>query len=372
LTYLLFENRKGYCAYYAGATLFMLRSLGIPSRLAAGFLTIDRSSKNPGWYWFYEDQAHAWVQAYFPGYGWMDFDTTIPDVNTQQASQHDQTPPLDMQQVYLVADGEVTNVDTVGKLVQMKVKNLLYHDQNYTTNTTLDLSTDASRATVSADTATVPLSALKKGMHITAASYAAVLKNIEATATDSMLSIFKKIPSPVPVDEIKIIEKDEAKKLNKKEQLAASKPIDWINMMWASLAAVATFILLLFLTPYFIWLYYNSRAKRNDGNARLAAFNKYRAASYYLNQLGYSRAMLGPQQYALQTDEQFGTRFSPFIAVYQKAKYSSAALTPREEEIVTQFYNNFIAEINKNVPFKTRFNRFLNIYNTIGYFSQPK
>ena len=82
--------------------------------------------------------------------------------------------------------------------------------------------------------------------------------------------------------------------------------------------------------------------------------------------------MLGPQQYALQTDEQFGTRFSPFIAVYQKAKYSSAALTPREEEIVTQFYNNFIAEINKNVPFKTRFNRFLNIYNTIGYFSQPK
>ena len=125
LSYFLFENRKGYCAYYAGATLFMLRSLGIPSRLAAGFLTIDRSSKNPGWYWFYEDQAHAWVQAYFPGYGWMDFDTTIPDVNTQQASQPDQTPPLDMQQVYLVADGEVANVDTVGKLVQMKVKNLL-------------------------------------------------------------------------------------------------------------------------------------------------------------------------------------------------------------------------------------------------------
>ncbi len=100
LNYFLFDNRKGYCAYYAGATLFMLRALGIPSRIAAGFLTIDRSSKNPGWYWFYEDQAHAWVQVYFPGYGWMDFDTTIPDVNTQQASQPDQTPPLDMQQVY--------------------------------------------------------------------------------------------------------------------------------------------------------------------------------------------------------------------------------------------------------------------------------
>jgi protein-glutamine gamma-glutamyltransferase len=63
LNYFLFENKKGYCAYYAGATLFLLRSLGIPSRIAAGFLTVDRSSKNPGWYWFYADQAHAWVQS---------------------------------------------------------------------------------------------------------------------------------------------------------------------------------------------------------------------------------------------------------------------------------------------------------------------
>ncbi len=68
LMYFLFENRKGYCAYYAGATLFMLRSLGIPSRIAVGFLTVDRSGgKNKGWYWYYADQAHAWVQVYFPG-----------------------------------------------------------------------------------------------------------------------------------------------------------------------------------------------------------------------------------------------------------------------------------------------------------------
>jgi transglutaminase-like putative cysteine protease len=92
LNYFLFENRKGYCAYFAGATLFLLRSLGIPSRIAAGFLTVDRSSKNPGWYWFYADQAHAWVQLYFEGYGWIDFDTTVPDQNTQQSPQPDGTP----------------------------------------------------------------------------------------------------------------------------------------------------------------------------------------------------------------------------------------------------------------------------------------
>ncbi len=42
LTYFLFENRKGYCAYYAGATLFLLRALGMPTRVATGFLTVDR------------------------------------------------------------------------------------------------------------------------------------------------------------------------------------------------------------------------------------------------------------------------------------------------------------------------------------------
>ncbi len=371
LSYFLFENRKGYCAYYAGATLFMLRALGIPSRLAAGFLTIDRSSKNPGWYWFYEDQAHAWVQVYFPGYGWMDFDTTIPDVNTQQASQPDQTPPLDMQQVYLVADGEVTSVDTVGKIVRMKVNNLLYHDKNYTTRQAIDLTTDARLATITADTAAVPLSALKKGMHITAASYAEVLKNINPAEKDSVLSIFKKMPSPVPVDEIKIIEKEDAKQQKKKEQRSADKPVDWIKTAWIALGAAGGFILLLFSLPYFVWVYFNNRAKGN-ANARLSAYNKYRAANYYLHQLGYSRAMQGPQQYALQTDEQFGTNFSAFSAVYQKVKYSKALLSPKEEETINSFYESFTSRVNQSVPFKIRFNRFLNIYNTVGYFSQPK
>jgi hypothetical protein len=92
----------------------------------AGFLTVDRSSKNPGWYWFYEDQAHAWVQIFFPGYGWIDFDTTIPDVNTQQAPQPDETPPLNMQDAYFVADGIVTSIDTITKRMTADVSKILF------------------------------------------------------------------------------------------------------------------------------------------------------------------------------------------------------------------------------------------------------
>ena len=105
LQYFLFENRKGYCAYFAGATLFMLRSLGIPSRLAVGFLTVDRSGgKNKGWYWYYADQAHAWVQVYIPGYGWLDFDTTVGNDEAQQAPQTDGTPPMQPPVAFLAAE----------------------------------------------------------------------------------------------------------------------------------------------------------------------------------------------------------------------------------------------------------------------------
>ena len=371
LTYFLFDNRKGYCAYYAGATLFMLRSLGIPSRIAAGFLTIDRSSKNPGWYWFYEDQAHAWVQVYFPGYGWMDFDTTIPDVNTQQASQPDQTPPLDMQTVYLVADGTVMQIDTIAKQIKMRIKDLLYHDETYTVANAVDVIVDASRATVSADSATVPLSAVKKGMHITAASYADVLKDIQATEKDNVQSIIKKVPNPVPVDEIKIIETDVAKKNVKKKQAAEGEPVDWLHVLWFTLSGLGIFLLGIFATPYFIWAYLNSRAKRNSA-LRSASFDKYKAAMFYLCQLGYNRSQLGPQQFALQTDKQFGTNFSVFSNIYQKAKYSKIALTQSEQQMADSFYPAFIQKIKQQVPFKTRVSKFLNIYNTVQYFSKPK
>ncbi len=54
------------------------------------------------------------------------------------------------------------------------VKDLLFHDKTYSMAEPVSVTVDASRATVSADTAPVPLSAVKKGMHITAASYAEV------------------------------------------------------------------------------------------------------------------------------------------------------------------------------------------------------
>lgn len=369
LCYFLFENRKGYCAYFAGATLFMLRSLGIPSRVAAGFSITDRSNKNPGWYWFYRDQAHAWVQVYFDEFGWIDFDTTIPDVNTQQASQPDGTPPENMLQTYMVADGEILNIDQQKKRLTMRVEKLLYHDTDYVSKKGEELLADVSMASVLSDTGAVTLKALEKGMHVTAVSHAETLKNIHALKNDSIPQIIKKMPKPVPVDEIKIMRKDKELKQNQKAKEEKTVAFDWIHALWIGLAALLSLVVLLFLTPWLIWLYLHGRAK-GEGNKR--AYYRYVATLYYLNQLGFDIHSGSPAQVASRIDARFGTKLGSFSTIYQKLKYSSIALNEQEQEILKSFYRSFIREIRNQVKFKERVAGFLNIFSTLNYFSKPK
>jgi protein-glutamine gamma-glutamyltransferase len=370
LNYFLFENRKGYCAYYAGATLFLLRSLGIPSRIAAGFLTIDRSTKNPGWYWFYEDQAHAWVQLYFPGYGWMDFDTTVPDEEAQQSPQPDQTPPLNMQQAYFVANGKVESIDTVKKMMQLHVDKILYHDKELNPAEPTSLMMDLSVASITRDSGIVRMGELRKGMDVVAVSYAEAIKNLPPAPSDNFKSIINKIPKPVPTDEVRIMDPG-AKKQAQKAKDQEEKSLGWWQIMWISIGVLAGFVFLLFATPSLIWVFLHNRAKR-EAHPRTKAYRVHRAGMYYLNQLGYERTNTSPADYANNIDQRFGTSFASFNNIYQKTKYSTQPLSEKEATIVNQFYLPFIQRVKQQVPFKKRFSRFLNLYNTIHFFTQPK
>jgi len=75
LAWFLFNSKKGYCSYYAFSMALMLRSLGIPARVAAGFF-IDTDTGVFDYYPVRSDMAHAWVEVLFPGYGWIEFDPT--------------------------------------------------------------------------------------------------------------------------------------------------------------------------------------------------------------------------------------------------------------------------------------------------------
>jgi transglutaminase-like putative cysteine protease len=67
------RTKAGYCQHYAGAMALMLRYLGIPARVAVGF-TSGRFDE--GVWTVTDHDAHAWVEAWFRGYGWVSFDPT--------------------------------------------------------------------------------------------------------------------------------------------------------------------------------------------------------------------------------------------------------------------------------------------------------
>lgn len=67
--------KRGFCQYYAAEMAVLLRDLGVPTRIAQGFLPGSRDL-NTGVEKILNSNAHAWVEVYFPGYGWVTFDPT--------------------------------------------------------------------------------------------------------------------------------------------------------------------------------------------------------------------------------------------------------------------------------------------------------
>jgi len=76
MEWFLFEEKTGFCNYYATAEVLMLRSLGIPARFAVGYAQgeYDPSAKT---YNVRKMDSHAWPEVYFSGYGWIPFEPTV-------------------------------------------------------------------------------------------------------------------------------------------------------------------------------------------------------------------------------------------------------------------------------------------------------
>jgi protein-glutamine gamma-glutamyltransferase len=75
IAHFLFDRRRGHCEYFASALALLLRSQGIPSRIVTGY---QGGVFNPltQWYLIRASDAHSWVEAYIPGYGWRTYDPT--------------------------------------------------------------------------------------------------------------------------------------------------------------------------------------------------------------------------------------------------------------------------------------------------------
>ncbi|MFW5939408.1 MAG: transglutaminase TgpA family protein [Halolamina sp.] len=79
----LFEMEAGYCTYYATTMAVMLRTQGIPARMATGYTTGEQVGEDE---WVVRGlDAHAWVEVYFPDVGWVAFDPT-PSASRESAA----------------------------------------------------------------------------------------------------------------------------------------------------------------------------------------------------------------------------------------------------------------------------------------------
>ncbi|MCX7748994.1 MAG: hypothetical protein N2645_19215 [Clostridia bacterium] len=73
----LFDGKEGYCVYYATAMTVLARSVGIPARYVEGYV-LPGKTKNGNLFEVTNQQAHAWVEVYFEGFGWVPFEPTSP------------------------------------------------------------------------------------------------------------------------------------------------------------------------------------------------------------------------------------------------------------------------------------------------------
>ncbi len=87
----LFRDRRGYCQHFSGAMALLLRMGGVPARVATGFApgTLDRRR---GEYVVRDLDAHSWVEAWFPGYGWVPFDPTPSEAPAASQAAAAQAP----------------------------------------------------------------------------------------------------------------------------------------------------------------------------------------------------------------------------------------------------------------------------------------
>jgi transglutaminase-like putative cysteine protease len=88
--FLLFDRPEGYCNYYASAMAVMLRSVGIPARVAAGYTLGDYKD---GVFHVVEANAHAWPEVYFPAYGWIEFEPTANKPEIDRPKKQDAALP---------------------------------------------------------------------------------------------------------------------------------------------------------------------------------------------------------------------------------------------------------------------------------------
>jgi transglutaminase-like putative cysteine protease len=94
IDWFLFDLKQGFCNYYASAEVVLLRSVGIPARIAVGYAQ-GEFDETTGIYTVRQRDAHAWPEVYFSDLGWIEFEPTAgqPEIARPLGEQGDSATP---------------------------------------------------------------------------------------------------------------------------------------------------------------------------------------------------------------------------------------------------------------------------------------
>lgn len=122
----LFEQREGYCTYYATSMAVMLRLENIPTRYVEGYIVDEKIDENK--YQVRQKHAHAWVEAFIEPVGWMTFEPTAaydplekiekdeeeikPDIAEDLTPEKDDTPKKPREEIDTPIEDDAIVVDT--------------------------------------------------------------------------------------------------------------------------------------------------------------------------------------------------------------------------------------------------------------------
>ncbi|MBI3509194.1 MAG: hypothetical protein HY064_00920 [Bacteroidetes bacterium] len=372
----LFKTHTGYCTYYAGASLFLLRSVGVPARFTTGFATIDRSDKNKGWYWFYASQAHAWTQVYFPGYGWLDFDMTIGNEDQKEAPKPDGTPPLPPPEPWLVIEGKAeTDPDPKTKHLSVSFDKIIFFNDEYHLNRSFTRDVDATVCRVMYGKKDTTLAAIHAGDSIFVVSYDDAAKKVPQPITGMKIEDqVEKFPVPVIADEIHKQPKEKPKEkeeIDKKNGKANAKPITWMQIIVRMLIIVAAVTVFTFLLPLF-WMWILFVRMKLSSAAKKKADRAYRLALYHYHMSGTEIANETPLEYAtIKSDPVFRNGFGNFMNVYLRLKYSGGQMMNGDEQIIRNFASSILSSARKAKGFFSILISYTNISRANRFFRRP-
>ncbi|MBK8900348.1 MAG: transglutaminase family protein [Anaerolineaceae bacterium] len=89
--FFLFEQQAGYCDYFASAMVVLARAVGLPARLAAGYLA--QPADDSGVQTMAQINGHSWAEVYFAGFGWIEFEPTAAFISPHSSQVGATQPP---------------------------------------------------------------------------------------------------------------------------------------------------------------------------------------------------------------------------------------------------------------------------------------